>query len=213
MFCIAELLDIYRKMTNVAEDVISGLNDRNSEAELSYSKRNEKTKALYRLESQVVEQLRRLKEEAQQFTVDLRGNINLIFSGLSKTVSDVSETLRKNIFNLSKVCRNYILLGKILTIDKEVKSVQKQVQTTHTTTQSILSEIAQRNSDALLKHKNDMQSVQVTIDDLKSLLLDLNAGEMKSVILAVASLHNEIVSVSNSSNLQHLTLDSKYRMA
>ena len=70
-----------------------------------------------------------------------------------------------------------------------------QAQDTRTATQNIFDDIAQRNADALLKHKDDVLSVQMTVSDLKRLLSDMNAGEMKAIIQAVASLHSEIVGI------------------
>ena len=73
--------------------------------------------------------------------------------------------------------------------------MQVQVRDTYTATQNLFDDIIQRNSDAISKHENDMHSVQMSVSDLKGLVSDLNNGEIKSVILAVASLHNKIVSV------------------
>ena len=76
-----------------------------------------------------------------------------------------------------------------------------QAQDTRTATQNIFDDIAQRNADALLKHKDDVLSVQMTVSDLKRLLSDMNAGEMKAIIQAVASLHSEIVGIPESNML------------
>ena len=79
--------------------------------------------------------------------------------------------------------------------------MQMQVRGTYIMTQDIFDDIVQRNSDAISKHENDMHSVHMTISDLKRFISELNDGEMKSIILAVASLHNEVVSLLKYQNL------------
>ena len=81
---------------------------------------------------------------------------------------------------------------------KEVESVHGQIQITHSVTEKFVKDMAQRNSDASLKHRNDMQSAQKAIDDLRSLLSNVKNGDIKSIITAVTSLHEEIVSTKRS---------------
>ena len=90
-------------MAHVAEDIISGLHDHNQQSEIIHTARTKNVKTLHNLESQAAEMLRKFMSDAQHFTADLRENVNLIFSGLSKAASNVSSTLKENVFNLSKV--------------------------------------------------------------------------------------------------------------
>ena len=71
-----------------------------------------------------------------------------------------------------------------------------QVQTTNAVTRDFFKDMAQRESDVFLMYQSNMQSAQLAVNDLKSLVSDIRNGEIKSVIDAVASLQEEVVSQS-----------------
>ena len=79
-------------------------------------------------------------------------------------------------------------------MEQEVENVQAQIQISHSATEEFIKHMVQRNSDASLKHKNDMHSAQMAVNDLNNLLSSVNNGEIESLITAVAILHQEIVS-------------------
>ena len=90
-------------MADVAEEVVSGLHNHNSETHFLYKERTENAKVLHKVESQAVAGFRKMTEEAQNFATDLRGNINSLLKEFAKSMSDTSNKLRKNMFDASKV--------------------------------------------------------------------------------------------------------------
>lgn len=90
-------------MTDVAEEVVSDLHDHIDEMHSLNEERAENTKILRKLESQVVAGFRRITEEAQSFATDIREAIGLSLSEFTETISDISSTLKKNVFDVSKV--------------------------------------------------------------------------------------------------------------
>ena len=92
-------------MTDVAEEVVSGLHDHNRETHSLYEERAETAKSLHKVESQAVAGFRKITEEAQIFAIDTRGTIKTILNELYKTISDISSTFRKNISEASKVSK------------------------------------------------------------------------------------------------------------
>lgn len=115
---IAALLGLYRKMTDVAEEVVSGLYDHIGDIQSLNKERAENTKILRKIESQAVAGFRKITEEAHNFAADIRVTIDLFLSELTETIFDVSSTLKKNIFDVSKVNSTYNGFRLLLTYGK-----------------------------------------------------------------------------------------------
>lgn len=92
------------------------------------------------------------------------------------------------------------MISCYLHMEKEIESVQAQIQTSHNTTEEFIKDMAQRNSEASIKHRDDMLSAQMAVNDLGNLLLNVKNGEIESIITAVISLHKEIVSIRGPKN-------------
>ena len=77
---------------------------------------------------------------------------------------------------------------------KDVTSLRVQIDETHSTTKTFLSDVDKRASDAAAQHEEKLSDTRIALYDIEASLSNINVVEIQALYSTVANLQGEIVS-------------------